>query len=59
MSSWWGKGDTGDPRGGRDGDHKNKNKLEHRVTQSTQRCRVRGVPSTREQGSTANKEQRL
>ena len=27
-------------------DHKKRNKFEHRVTQPTQRCRLRGVPST-------------
>ena len=54
---WWGEYDTRNPREGRDGGPKTtmiirqhkitkQNNLEHRVTQSTQRCRVRGVPST-------------
>ena len=56
MSSWWGKDDKRDPRKGKDGGPKplpikllrtsREKKNEHRVTQPTQRCRVRGVPWT-------------
>ena len=55
MSSWWGKDNARDPGEGRDKgakritiimkeknkNHSKQNKLEHRVTQPMQRCRVR------------------
>ena len=74
LSSWWGKGDTRDLREGRDraakmipginNDKREKQtslkptKIEYRVTQPMQRCRVRGYHRLgRKQGNI--KEQRL